>query len=335
MSKKGASELTFNKVIILILVILVILGVLIFLFKVDIMEKIRNLPGYESNPDQTINLSEDQLKLLNYAPVGQILAPEKRDYSLFNQWYFEVYKIDSNYSILQKIRTRIMLDWAGSTSQSNGNIVIARAWETDIVIGQMIDNRLTLTVSKNDYLNYKRIYDSLPDYSDLIKLNNAKYLGGTLFITKEILTGLPPAAQLNKVQDIIIPDIENKISYSDGVHYKISLAPYFNLKPDTAIQSYRNMFFYARNEKDSIGIYMKKNIYDADYSDTSLAGRIYPAQDTWGRIYMSDAVGNYWEASKETNYDIHNPSKGYSPVIYETNLWVNYTKLRSAIHISA
>ena len=326
MGKKAATELTFNKIIVLILVILVILGVLMFLFRADILEKIKTLPGYESNPDETINLSEDQMKLLNYTPIGSI-ASSVKSYKYFSKQYIEIYKLDKDFNKIDSIETRLILESSSGTSQANGDIVIARSWDSSIVIGKMEDNRIIITVRQADYLNYKKQYDALPDYADLLKLNNAKYIGGTLFVTKSLIEVLPPAEQLITLSDIIIPNITQRISYFDGIHYKLNLAPYFVL-----MDSNSGKFLYLKKNKDSISIYMKTSVNDGDYSDSSLVGKVYPASDTWGRFWFGTAIGVHWVASEKVSLGVQNPSRDSYPPLYQTNLWVDYTQLYSKIH---
>lgn len=187
MAKKAASELTFDKIIILILVLLVILAVLMFLFKADIIEKIKNMPGYGPNPDETINLSEDQLKMLNYTAVGSI-SKSVKSYSSFEQQYFEVYKLNPDYTIAQKIPTRLILYSPSGTSGTNGDIEIGK-FGLDIPIGKIADSRVSITVSEANYQNYLKTYNdgSLPDFKTLMQLDKSKYLSGLLQKTKSLI----------------------------------------------------------------------------------------------------------------------------------------------------
>jgi len=68
---KKAQSLVPDKVVIIVLVILVIFAVLMFIFNVDILEYLRNLPDYVYGEDREIKISEiSEAQVETLCPVG-------------------------------------------------------------------------------------------------------------------------------------------------------------------------------------------------------------------------------------------------------------------------
>lgn len=65
-SKKGQENTSMSKIIVLVIVILVIVVLALFIFRYDIKEWMRNLPGYQSNPEDTeIPISTENLEAVS------------------------------------------------------------------------------------------------------------------------------------------------------------------------------------------------------------------------------------------------------------------------------
>ncbi len=96
-SKKAATNLTMDKIIVLILILLVIAAVLIGIFKGDIMGWIKKVPSYEPNPDNHIDIADlplEQAKLLSAYPMGKITGEVDR-YGFFKQAYLNIKNIEN------------------------------------------------------------------------------------------------------------------------------------------------------------------------------------------------------------------------------------------------
>jgi hypothetical protein len=100
-SKKAGSEFSIEKVILLILGILVLVAVIIFITKPQILDWIRNQPGYSPPLDSESELTCDQMKVLGYYKIGYVTYQEKK-WDWANHYYinFEqrTLRIDSSCS---------------------------------------------------------------------------------------------------------------------------------------------------------------------------------------------------------------------------------------------
>ena len=96
-SKKAASEFSMQKVIVLILAILVLIAIVVFITKPQILDWIRNQPGYAPPLDSESEMTCDQMKLLKYQKIGYVTFEEKPwDFSKHYYINFEerILKID-------------------------------------------------------------------------------------------------------------------------------------------------------------------------------------------------------------------------------------------------
>jgi len=69
-NKKASSELTVSKIIAIILVLIVVVTIILWAFRVDILSWIKGLPGFQQNPDETKEVSSDTMKTLGYEQIG-------------------------------------------------------------------------------------------------------------------------------------------------------------------------------------------------------------------------------------------------------------------------
>lgn len=72
LKNKKAIEIVSTRLIVIILGILVLVAAALALTSPKILDSIRNLPGYEIPDDTEKELTPDDLRLLNYEPVGKV-----------------------------------------------------------------------------------------------------------------------------------------------------------------------------------------------------------------------------------------------------------------------
>jgi len=175
-NKKG--QLTQNKVITTIIVILVIASVLIFVFKADILKYLRNISGYESTQqDEELDLSElgdEEAKTLCPFRIGGIGSD---DLIFFCK--------DFDIACKNKIASKIQIE--GDLIEADLEIV--KPWyQFDSEIGFVSNKRFTIF---NEILEKRSLYeelkDDLPDFKFIKNLNGAKYFSGNLICRDSIV----------------------------------------------------------------------------------------------------------------------------------------------------
>lgn len=213
MMNKKADNLTINKLIIIILAILVLLALLMFIFKVDILEWLRNLPDYTYEGDKEIDytkLSPDKLALLNCVKIAEI---GKKDIDVPGQDVREMFMyLDESRIVPMKLKVDV--------DDPNHYFVKVIEWKgmATIDVGEVKDKILKINeeVIKN-YATYEKTFVGiktlkLKDYvleKDLNKLNGAHLLGVLLLCkTKEEMK--KPSARK------VILGVEREIILDDG-----------------------------------------------------------------------------------------------------------------------
>lgn len=183
--KKGASELTINKIVLIIILLLVLVLVLIAITKPGILSWIKNLPGYEQSKDSEQVLTTEQLKVLNYERVGKIVQPEKRKYcTAYDQYYIDLIIDD-------KTQIATCFYAIGDMNKAKtGDINIGTVWRwndwTDDRVGRMENGRIILSITEESYNQYiSAKFSGIPLYNLFFKLNESKYLDGDLLKIKE------------------------------------------------------------------------------------------------------------------------------------------------------
>jgi len=133
LSKKLNSKgqgLTMNKIVIIVLVLMVLTAVIIFIFRADLIEKLRSSPGYTySEEDTEIVVSADVLAARSgcYYPLGYVGG--------------------ENYIYINNVKTNVF--WNKGKDASDGTVRLDRsAWIGDVDIGQIDeDNYLSIDSS--------------------------------------------------------------------------------------------------------------------------------------------------------------------------------------------
>lgn len=168
-SKLGAETLTMNKLVMLLLVLLVVALILMFIFKGQILSWIKNLPGFEQQPDEERILTKDELKQLGYDtefPIGKIILEEREGGNSGAESYIDI----------GDIKTRMYVNGEAS----NGEIKLAKGW-FDIDIGDINSYVITIKPELLTEQGWNNFYNEngkrtayLPLRDTLIKLNNAR-----------------------------------------------------------------------------------------------------------------------------------------------------------------
>ena len=75
--RAAGSEFSIEKVIILLLAILVLVAIIVFITKPQILDWIRNQPGYNPPADNESEMTCDQLKTLGYDRIARVVYDER------------------------------------------------------------------------------------------------------------------------------------------------------------------------------------------------------------------------------------------------------------------
>lgn len=254
------AELTTNKIIAAVLVILVIAAVAMFLLKPDILDWVRQLPEYKYDEDKAIDisqLSDEEIAALHGERIGYIA-----------QGY--IY-LDRN--------TGIYL------SEPDIYLDDPRVDVGDIVNNRFVINR-NLFNAKSEEFNMVRMGVVDRFWNDLVTLDNAKIakgFGGLIIFKKpeDADPNLKAERPSNWGEEEII-NLDNwnikgiiwstKVSryYTKEYYYKQFYPPETKLDP--------NVFLYLTKEKDYVNIYRRTT---KKFSWAYLVGRIYPDGSIW------------------------------------------------------
>ena len=178
MVNKKSQSLAINKIIIIILIVLVIALVIFFIYREDLWNYIKNLPGYTVSKNDTevdyTFMTPDQLSKYECTPVGNIAYSKSMtspDYYIYTEnTKTNLYVSDSN----------VLLDIGNSfvNTLGFGEAVIIGTIENNVI---KIDSKF-LNENSQNYLKYKSL---LPTIGWLKILNNAFRLGPNLLCKKE------------------------------------------------------------------------------------------------------------------------------------------------------
>jgi hypothetical protein len=163
---KKATELINAKLIGIILLILVLLGTIFILMKPQYLDWIKNLPGYESQPDTNISVNLTDQEVLG-CTLTAILGNED-----LSHWYnfgldrrsLSVYRIGKtqaeNIPLVVEIR-------------SGESVYLIKTINSDILVGQIARGKLTINPDLiNDYPN--------SEIKTFVSLSDLKLLNGSI-----------------------------------------------------------------------------------------------------------------------------------------------------------
>lgn len=174
MNKKGEEENSsmLGTLIAVLLALIVIIVILYFLLNNGSWNFFKNLPGnkYDKN-DKEIVLPPDQNIITNYFQVAKILDGKYIRFCTNG---------DCN-----KLRNS-NLYWYGD--ERNAGIYVDQSWAIDKKIGDVSSGKIKID---EEVLNggnlYTKVQSLLPDYSDLVNLDNSIYISGTIYRDKPIV----------------------------------------------------------------------------------------------------------------------------------------------------
>lgn len=184
---KKRGTIAINKIVVVILVVLVIAAVLMFLFKADILNYLRSLPGYsvpeEDREIDVANLTDEEMRSLCPVIIGKTKTEVSVGFLKDDYIYF-----CEELSTVCKTQTRSKLKVTGD--KNNGEIEVDRWF--DNTIGAIKNNKLILSreiLEKNGNL-YDEVKDDLPDFKYVINLNGSYYIPGNFICRKEVINNV-------------------------------------------------------------------------------------------------------------------------------------------------
>lgn len=160
------------------LIIKIIIGVLVLfiifylLFHQQIWDYFNNLPGYKYDTrDRVIeNITKDTSLLINYYKVAVI--PDGKNIKLCSNGDCKNLRNSGLY-------------WNGN--EKEGKIYTDINWAFDKKIGDVVNNKITID---SEVLNggdlYLKVKNQLPDYVDLLNLDNSIYISGVIYRDKKV-----------------------------------------------------------------------------------------------------------------------------------------------------
>lgn len=213
-NKKADEKLAVNKLIIIILAILVLLAILMFIFKVPILEWLRNLPDYTYGEDKEINytkLSPDKLLMLGC--TEKVAEIGKKDVSWI-VWLDrrELFMYRSENSI-EKIELYVDVN-------DPKNYFIKFIKGTDILVGEVKDK--VLTINKNFIDNY----NSNDRFGKEISLADLKALNGSHLISTKLLCKTEEEVGPKTVNKEILGEMRIVILNDGGGRCKVDLGDF-------------------------------------------------------------------------------------------------------------
>lgn len=204
MNKKADEKLVMNKLIVIILCILVLLAILMFIFKVNILEWIRNLPDYTYEGDKEIDytkLSPDVL--LQLGCTEKIALIGDKDVKIFGDRREFFMFIEDNK--LRKIELYVDVN-------DPDHYFIRFIEGKDMDVGEVKDK--VLTINKNILDNYDPDdrFGKKVSLADLEKMNGAHLILTRLLCkTKEEVRKAPiKRTILGKEVDLVLDDGEER-----------------------------------------------------------------------------------------------------------------------------
>ncbi len=345
MNDKRAANLTLNKMIVLILVVLVIFVVLMFIFKPEIWDKIRNLPDYTYNDtDRELEVDLSDLQLAGMCPDRTVasIGPFEGKLGFKHQYIYFLFGDEQGKTKQQKTN----LYWKGDEKQ--GQIWLLEKDKFSIFgfkLGPELDwfdkDRLVATVkvgfgnfikvepeffNKDSELHQRLRFNSgnLDEFLKYAAKLNGSYLASNNKFCKTgddyvEITGWPESEgkRLNRIK----PNLELKRYWATlylgrPKQVKIDFSPYI------IADGLDYFYLFDRDEYFEISGHKGKFNYPE-------LGRIYPDGSVWiSDSRMKQAPFNEEFGKLNVNDDFfYHYNKYYKPN-YETNLIVDYEKIK-------
>ena len=179
------AEMSLDKIILLILGVLVLIFAVILLTDSNILSWIKNLPGAQGVGDSVRELSVDEKKALDYQAVAYLTLEVERSYFGSGKERYIDFCADM-FSCNTRVESPVYFEASsGKSGGVYGALYISRKgmFNADKEIGIIEDNRVKLTISKEDYLALKSESAGMifPDFSLLERFDGSKYLGESFF----------------------------------------------------------------------------------------------------------------------------------------------------------
>lgn len=172
-NKKAENSLMINKTILIILVVITILVVLMAWFKSDILNWIKNLPGYGPAEGENRVVDPSYLATRGYTVIGTVQRERISVASAFNEFYITIGD------------RKTYLYWP--SEEFTGKIKLAVSWGRDIEIGEVKAYRADIYLwYAFDGFNYQELVRDnrgsiIPTIDELKLLDGAEYYSGTLW----------------------------------------------------------------------------------------------------------------------------------------------------------
>ena len=318
LDKRG---IAIKKVLTAILVAFVVASVLIFLFRTDINNYLRNLPGYSvPEEDEEINVSDDEESESDWCPVeiGKIGVFEGRKQYIYldgekTNLYWDADEKEGSIKILKKDS---ILDYLKK------DVIVAEVKEGVVFVD--------LDFFNLDSEEYQKIrFIPKVDVSHFVKIHQSYYAGSN-FLCKdeekdiEVDYGWPE-------EPIDLSTESLKLKWKKKNELKIDFVSYIILPEDSHFK-----FLYLKNG----GGYMEikgqvVGVFGIDWLaiDKVELGRIYSDGSVWlDRTRLTEkrasAFGDPTPGAKISNDVVQKPRLFYTPY-YESNLKVNYEEIKN------
>ncbi len=160
-----------DKLLIWLLALLVLAVVLVFLFYNDIIDWMRDLPGYEGDVED-VEISEADVTTFSEAcPSGPLGVIKKDERNGENELFIIVYELKENRIADFGRWTNLYWDETGS---NKADIMLALNWARDVKVGEVIGNKLTIQSDyrrlSSDYIKYS---GDLPTLEQIYRIHNS------------------------------------------------------------------------------------------------------------------------------------------------------------------
>ena len=179
-NKKGEGLAT-NKLIIIIICMVVLAAVLIFMFKGSINNWIQNLPGYGSQEDKELNVTEDRPGVSSYETVGKVFFNEPR--STFNVWTRWIYnwavRGPEDYArvYIKNEKTDILWYYDSGDNPKNGPLELDEKGNEGV--GSVNNGVISILISQWDDASERAGYN-IPSIEKLVLIDGAKIVGNEI-----------------------------------------------------------------------------------------------------------------------------------------------------------
>ncbi len=299
--------LATDKLLILVLVVFVVITVLIMMFRVDINNFIRNLPGYSLPEDDEIDPSEiDEGVEDSCTEIGKINAPEKGGKQ-------RIYFIEEKTKL---VATNLYWD----ADEEEGEIKI---WGENVEVAEIENGKVSVNLAFFDFdsVEHQEIrFVPGVDVSYLAKLHNSYYFGSNFICAGdeeeiEIDYGWPEEPIVLSTIDLDLEKIRKKL--------KVDFSPYMTILDDSCSGF---LYFKARGEYIEI-MGNVLGLFGADWTaiDYRELGKIYPDGSVWlDRERLTKECGVKL-SGVDTKY------RETYPLYHESNLRIDYTAVRSLL----